>query len=68
MCYTKDITMITVTDKAKTRIEEIMKDEQYDSNYFVRVAVESGGCSGLSYKLNFDNEEKKVINFSKIKA
>ena len=48
--------MITVTDKAKTRIEEIMKDEQYDGNYFVRVAVESGGCSGLSYKLNFDNE------------
>jgi len=59
LCHTKDITMITVTDKAKTRIEEIMKDEQYDSNYFVRVAVESGGCSGLSYKLNFDNEEKK---------
>ena len=55
--------MITVTDKAKTRIEEIMKDEQYDSNYFVRVAVESGGCSGLSYKLNFDNEEKKGDQF-----
>ena len=55
--------MITVTDKAKTRIEEIMKDEQYDGNYFVRVAVESGGCSGLSYKLNFDNEEKKGDQF-----
>lgn len=40
-----------------------MKDEQYDSNYFVRVAVESGGCSGLSYKLNFDNEEKKGDQF-----
>ena len=43
--------MITVTDKAKTRIEEIMKDEQYDSNYFVRVAVESGGWMILDLSL-----------------
>ena len=51
--------MVTVTDKAKERIQTIMQDEQYDGTYFVRVAVESGGCSGLSYKLHFDNEEKK---------
>lgn len=60
--------MVTVTDKAKSRIEEIMSTEKYDSSYFVRVAVESGGCSGLSYKLHFDNEEKKVISFVKIKV
>lgn len=51
--------MITVTEKAKTRIEEILREEQYDPSYFVRVAVESGGCSGLTYKLDFDNEERK---------
>jgi len=51
--------MITITDKAKTKIEEIMENEQYDSSYFVRVAVESGGCSGLTYLLNFDNVEQK---------
>ncbi|QNL49081.1 iron-sulfur cluster assembly accessory protein [Olivibacter sp. SDN3] len=51
--------MITVTDKAKTRIDEILQKERYDSSYFVRVAVESGGCSGLTYKLDFDNEERK---------
>ena len=55
--------MVTVTDKAKSRIEEIMSTEKYDSSYFVRVAVESGGCSGLSYKLHFDNEEKKGDQF-----
>src|SRR5699024_258446 len=48
--------MITITEKAKERIEEIMESEQYDSSYFIRVSVESGGCSGLSYKLNFDNQ------------
>lgn len=51
--------LVTITDKAKQRIEKIMRDENYDPSYFVRVAVESGGCSGLSYNLSFDNEEKR---------
>ena len=28
------------------------------SAYFLRVGVAGGGCSGLSYKLDFDNEQK----------
>ena len=55
--------MVTVTEKAKARIDEILQDNQYNSSYFVRVAVESGGCSGLSYKLDFDNVEKKGDQF-----
>ncbi|MCL7986827.1 iron-sulfur cluster assembly accessory protein [Sphingobacterium sp. lm-10] len=55
--------MVTVTEKAKARIDEILMDEQYNGSYFVRVAVESGGCSGLSYKLDFDNVEKKGDQF-----
>lgn len=55
--------LVTITDKAKQRIEKIMRDENYDPSYFVRVAVESGGCSGLSYNLSFDNEEKKGDQF-----
>jgi len=52
--------MITITEKAKTRIEEILQEEQYNTgSYFVRVAVESGGCSGLTYKLDFDNQERQ---------
>lgn len=51
--------MITITDKAKAKIDEVMEVENYDSSYFVRVSVESGGCSGLSYSLNFDNESQK---------
>ena len=55
--------MVNITDKAKERILDVMQQENYDANYFVRVAVESGGCSGLSYKLDFDNEEKKGDQF-----
>ncbi len=31
-----------------------------DKDYFLRVSVVGGGCSGLSYKLDFDNEEKPM--------
>lgn len=47
-----------ITDKAKTRIQEIKQESNLDSNYFLRVSVQGGGCSGLSYKLDFDNELK----------
>lgn len=51
--------MVTITENAKKKVLEIMEAEGYDPSYFVRVGVESGGCSGLSYKLSFDHEEKK---------
>lgn len=36
-----------------------MTDSHFPTNeYFVRVSVVSGGCSGLSYKMDFDNELK----------
>lgn len=51
--------MITATDKAAMRVSELRQEASLDENYFIRVAVEGGGCSGLSYKLDFDNEEKQ---------
>ncbi len=50
--------MLFVAESAKERIEEIIRDKNLDNNYFVRVSVTSGGCSGLSYQLDFDNENK----------
>jgi iron-sulfur cluster assembly protein len=46
--------MITVTEKAKNRALELMKAENRPEETFIRVGVEGGGCSGLSYKLEFD--------------
>ena len=50
--------MITISEKARNRIAELKNDSHFDEKYFLRVWVESGGCSGLSYKLDFDNEDK----------
>ncbi len=51
--------MVFVADSAKERIDSILTDQKLDENeYFVRVSVVSGGCSGLSYKMDFDNESQ----------
>jgi len=51
---------ITVTDKAKERVIKLMQDAGIADNpdYFLRVGVVGGGCSGLSYKIDFDNQQK----------
>ncbi|MEO7922766.1 MAG: iron-sulfur cluster assembly accessory protein [Chitinophagaceae bacterium] len=53
---------IYISDKAKEKISQLMKDAavDQDASYFVRVGVVGGGCSGLSYKLDFDNETKPM--------
>lgn len=49
--------MIQVSETAKTKVVSLMAEEGFDaSKDFVRVGVKSGGCSGLSYELNFDNQ------------
>jgi iron-sulfur cluster assembly protein len=50
--------MITVTDKAKTRVEALAAETGFHDKWFLRVGVEGGGCSGLSYKMDFDREMK----------
>lgn len=50
--------MLFVSDNAKEKIEELRGSEQMNEDYFVRVSVTSGGCSGLSYSMDFDNEDK----------
>ncbi len=50
--------MISVSDKAKERILEILAADGAEKNSFIRVSVLSGGCSGLTYKMDFDTEQK----------
>lgn len=35
-----------------------MGDSKLSDDHFVRVSVTSGGCSGLSYNLDFDNTDQ----------
>jgi len=53
---------IYISDKAKAKVMQLMQEAgvEGDTNYFLRVGVVGGGCSGLSYKLDFDNEVKPM--------
>jgi len=47
--------MLFVADSAKDKITSLIKDSGLTTEHFVRVSVTSGGCSGLSYNLDFDD-------------
>ncbi|TLP77314.1 HesB/IscA family protein [Maribacter sp. ACAM166] len=50
--------MIQVSETAKQKVINLMTEEGFDaSTDYVRVGVKSGGCSGLSYELNFDSKK-----------
>ncbi|MBI2722176.1 MAG: iron-sulfur cluster assembly accessory protein [Bacteroidetes bacterium] len=51
--------MITVSENAKKHALDLMKSENSPEGSFIRVGVEGGGCSGLSYKLEFDSVLKE---------
>jgi iron-sulfur cluster assembly protein len=51
--------MITVSDNAKQHALDLIKRENRPEDTFIRVGVDGGGCSGLSYKLEFDNVSKE---------
>jgi iron-sulfur cluster assembly protein len=50
--------MIKVTDKARNEAHRLMGAEG-KPDLFIRVGVTGGGCSGLMYNLDFDNELKE---------
>ncbi|NJM25404.1 MAG: iron-sulfur cluster assembly accessory protein [Bacteroidia bacterium] len=50
--------MITVTEKAKERIIELRGQEGRTVAHNIRVSVKGGGCSGLMYDLDFDDQIK----------
>ena len=47
--------MLFISEKAKERITQMMHSEGKGDDYFIRVSVLGGGCSGLSYDMKFDN-------------
>ena len=61
--------MIKISNSAKKRLLYLLEEDTTEKQ-FVRVGVESGGCSGLSYKLEFDdtkNHDDELIEDNGIK-
>ncbi|MHB1921106.1 MAG: HesB/IscA family protein [Chitinophagaceae bacterium] len=50
--------MIFISEKAIEKAKQLMQEDKLGDDYFLRVSVVGGGCSGLSYKMDFDNQDK----------
>ena len=50
--------MLFVGESAKQKIQELRDSEGLGEDFFIRVSVTSGGCSGLTYQMDFDNESQ----------
>ena len=48
--------MLYVSDAASEKIKSIIPSEQKPEGSFVRITVQGGGCSGLSYNMQLDNQ------------
>jgi iron-sulfur cluster assembly protein len=52
--------MLFVSDEAKQQIETLMGNSGVSTQtHFVRVSVTSGGCSGLTYNMDFDDQSQE---------
>ncbi len=63
--------MIKVSDLAKKKAIMLMEEDGFSAeNDYIRVGVKSGGCSGLTYDLKFDNqvtEDDKIFEDNGVK-
>jgi iron-sulfur cluster assembly protein len=53
---------INITDKAISEVKKIMGENNIPAEYGLRVGIKGGGCSGLTYTLGFDAEERPGDN------
>jgi iron-sulfur cluster assembly protein len=64
--------MITIGNKALEHVIELMMSEGLTPDtHFLRVGVKGGGCSGLSYVMDFDNtttDMDEVIDLNVMKV
>ena len=49
---------VSMTPVAVNRVKELMTTQKLD-NAFLRMGVRGGGCSGMTYDLQFDSELRK---------
>ena len=55
--------IFTLTTKAKSQLDKLMLEEHCTENHFLRVSVKGGGCSGLTYDLDFDDI---IVDFDEV--
>ena len=45
-----------ITEKASLELSAIMKEQQISEQFYLRIGIQGGGCSGFGYALAFDDQ------------
>ncbi len=56
-------TPVTFTENAIIEIKRLMKEPGFDTSQLLRIGVKGGGCSGMTYVLDFDQPDKDDNQF-----
>lgn len=54
---------ITITERALAEVKNIMAEKNVPAEYGLRIGVQGGGCSGMSYLLGFDKAKEADETF-----
>ncbi len=55
--------MVQISEAAAKKLKSLKADENKSAEFFLRVEVKKGGCSGLSYKMDFDSATRDGDKF-----
>jgi iron-sulfur cluster assembly protein len=50
--------VLQLTDLAVERFRKVMAEERLGAEHGVRISVNSGGCSGMSYSMGFESQAR----------
>lgn len=55
---------VTFTESAIDEIKRLMREPGFDASKKLRIGVKGGGCTGMTYILEFDNIQAKDESFT----
>lgn len=54
---------VNITEDAVAELKKLMDQQELTEDFGLRLGVQAGGCSGMSYMLGFDREQEGDVEY-----